>query len=287
MKLGSKGMSLWWSLCNLYLHACLVSYCRRLRSWLLRLCDVLQALINSLVCWNLAKFSSGYPSLMCAVGVVIILWYMGNLLLFLCAYLFQVERELSTPGENIKTLCFCVHVSGRAWAYNTWWGWNLRLHVTVAITSAAEAVHHLHADAADRPLPVAGQRPVPGWDGSLDAHWSADLASADSDWPLGPDWISVCVLHLETVLCWWLDLVRVVDSMRGFVTSDWLWRLVRFCCRHWLHRHFWSTSLNSPGFICEHPGVEVPVQVPEACTESNNPVESSKMHSFEVKLCSS
>lgn len=161
---------------------------------------------------------------MCAVGVVIILWYMGNLLLFLCVYLFQVERELSTPGENIKTFCFCVHVSGRAWAYNTWWGWNLRLHVTVAITSAAEAVHHLHADAADRPLPVAGQRPVPGRDGSLDAHWSADLASADSDWPLGSDWISVCILHLETVLCWWLDLVRVVDSMRGFVTSDWLWR---------------------------------------------------------------
>ena len=41
----------WWSLCTLYLHACQVSHRRRLRSLLLCLCDVLQALINSLVCW--------------------------------------------------------------------------------------------------------------------------------------------------------------------------------------------------------------------------------------------
>ena len=202
-----------------------------------------------------------------------------------CVYIYF---RWSTSWQHLvrnKTLCFCVHVSGRAWAYNTWRGWNLRLHVTVAITSAAEAVHHLHADAADRPLPVAGQRPVPGWDGSLDAHWSADLASADSDWPLGSDWISVCVLHLETVLCWWLDLVWVVNSMR-FFCDIWLAvkaRLVRFCCGHWLHGHFWSTSLNSLGFFCECLGVEVP----EACTESNNTVASSKMHSFKVKFCSS
>ena len=66
-------MYLWWSLCTLYLHACLVrvtvdvplvefmylvftrmpgeSYCRRLRSLLLCLCDVFRMLINSLICW--------------------------------------------------------------------------------------------------------------------------------------------------------------------------------------------------------------------------------------------
>ena len=38
------------SLCTLYLHACQESYCRRLRSWLLRLCEVSRVLINSLVC---------------------------------------------------------------------------------------------------------------------------------------------------------------------------------------------------------------------------------------------
>ena len=36
---------------TLYLHACQVSYHGRLRSLLLCLCDVFQALINSLVCW--------------------------------------------------------------------------------------------------------------------------------------------------------------------------------------------------------------------------------------------
>ena len=41
-------MYLWWSLGTLYLLACQVSYHRSL---LLRLCDVFQALINSLVCW--------------------------------------------------------------------------------------------------------------------------------------------------------------------------------------------------------------------------------------------
>ena len=39
-------MYLWWSLCTSYLHACQVSYCRRLRSFLLYLCYVCQALIN-------------------------------------------------------------------------------------------------------------------------------------------------------------------------------------------------------------------------------------------------
>ena len=71
----------------------------------------------------------------------------------------------------------------------------------MAITSAVETVHHLYADSAHRPFPLAGQRPVSGWGGSLDAHRSADLAAANSDWPLGADWVSVCVLHLETVLC--------------------------------------------------------------------------------------
>ena len=66
-------MYLWCSLCTLYLHACQVrvtvnvplmefmylvftrmpgeSYCRRLRSLLLCLCDVFRTLINSLICW--------------------------------------------------------------------------------------------------------------------------------------------------------------------------------------------------------------------------------------------
>ena len=44
-------MYLWWSLCTLYLHACQVSYRRRLGSLLLYLCYVFRALINSLVCW--------------------------------------------------------------------------------------------------------------------------------------------------------------------------------------------------------------------------------------------
>ena len=41
------------SLCTLYLLACQVSYCRLLRSFLLCLCDVFRALLNSLVCWFL------------------------------------------------------------------------------------------------------------------------------------------------------------------------------------------------------------------------------------------
>ena len=40
----------WWSLCSLYLHACQVSYRRRLKS-LLCLCDVFWVLINSPVGW--------------------------------------------------------------------------------------------------------------------------------------------------------------------------------------------------------------------------------------------
>ena len=49
-------MCLWWSLCTLYLHACQVSYSRRLRS-LLYLYYVFRALINSLVCWSSSKWS--------------------------------------------------------------------------------------------------------------------------------------------------------------------------------------------------------------------------------------
>ena len=46
-------MHLWWSLCTLYLHACQVTVTigSRLRSLLLYLCYVFQALINYLVCW--------------------------------------------------------------------------------------------------------------------------------------------------------------------------------------------------------------------------------------------
>ena len=45
-------MHLWWSLCTLYLHACQVTVTigSRLRSLLLYLCYVFQALINYLVC---------------------------------------------------------------------------------------------------------------------------------------------------------------------------------------------------------------------------------------------
>ena len=51
-------MYLWRSFCTLYLHVCQVSYCRWLRSLLLYLCYVFQALINSLVRWFYVKQSN-------------------------------------------------------------------------------------------------------------------------------------------------------------------------------------------------------------------------------------
>ena len=50
-KLHPKRTHLWWSLCTLHLLTCQVRVRRQLRSLLLCLCDVFQALISSLVCW--------------------------------------------------------------------------------------------------------------------------------------------------------------------------------------------------------------------------------------------
>ena len=84
-------MYLWWSLCTLYLHACLVSYSRRPRSLLLYLCYVYRALINSLVC----SFCTS------ALGLVMfqIFFYMwGN---ELC---FALVLTPSLPQPNISGL---------------------------------------------------------------------------------------------------------------------------------------------------------------------------------------
>ena len=127
------------------------------------------------------------------------------LCLCLCVCVYTEITHTSNHTSNKNTAQESPHYSllwtGGRGADLSGRGRTPRPHVSLEVAPAVEAVHHLHADPADRPLPVAGQRSVPDHPAPLDAGPAGGVAAAAADWSPGAGGVRVRLLPLEAVLC--------------------------------------------------------------------------------------